>query len=308
MIGQPIPRLDGPAKVTGAAPYAADQAVPNLLHAVIVTAAIPAGRVTAIDDTEALRERGVIRVLTQSDLPRLNRADAPMMAQTLIPMQSDEIRHEGQPVAIVLGETLEAAEAGAHRARVRYEPAKPRLPVGAEWEEIDQVAVAPKQGGFLFFEPTFAKGDPGAGLAAGDRRFEAAYLQPSRHHNPMEPSATLAVWEGDNLTLYDATQHVYGVQRVVATVLGIPPERVRVISSHTGGGFGVKGWIWPHEILAPVAAKVVGRPVKLVLTRSQMYSMLGYQPRTVQKVALGSDAAGRLTAVTHDVVNLTAVT
>lgn len=180
-----------------------------------------------------------------------------------------------------------------------------RLPARAEWGEIDKVAAVPRESGFLFLEPEFQKGELEPEFAKGDA---AVYLQPSRHHNPIEPSAVLAIWENDHLTIHDSTQHVYGVQRVIASLFGIPPERIRVLSSHTGGGFGVKGWIWPHEFLAAAAAQVARRPVKLVLTRADMYSFLGYQPRIAQRVALSADGGGRLTAVQHDSVNLATIT
>jgi xanthine dehydrogenase YagR molybdenum-binding subunit len=323
-IGQPLPRLDGPAKVTGRARYAADHSAPGLLHAVLVTATIPAGRVTAIEAPEALAEPGVVRVLTHENMPQFGmlaqgdalgdfdveegKPDGPPAAQSFMPMQGDEIRHEGQPVAIVLGETLEAAEAGARRVQVRYERTEPRLPVAPEWAALDRVAVEPRKSDFLFFGSEFTKADTRAALTRKADRMEAVYLQPSRHHNAMEPSAILAEWDGDALTVHDATQHVYGVQHVLAARLQLPAEKVRVIAQHTGGGFGGKGWVWPHEVLAAAAARIVGRPVKLVLSRANLYSCLGYQPRMAQKVALGADGEGHLAAVLHDVVNLTSVT
>jgi xanthine dehydrogenase YagR molybdenum-binding subunit len=307
MIGQPLARPDGPAKVTGRARYTADQDAPDLLHAVLVTATIPAGRIVAIDAARALAERGVVRVLTHADMPEFGVLDGPPAAQGFMPMQGDEIRHEGQPVAIVLAETLEAAEAGARRVEARYALAPARAPVAPEWEAIDRVAVKPRTSGFLYFEPEFQKGDADGGLRGAAHVVEAVYLQPSRHHNAMEPSAILAAWSGDSLTVHDATQHVYGVQQVLAVRLRVPVERVRVIAQHTGGGFGGKGYIWPHEVLAASAARIVMRPVRLVLSRADLYSCLGYQPRMAQKVALGADASGRLTAVRHDVVNLTTV-
>ncbi|MEO3432963.1 xanthine dehydrogenase family protein molybdopterin-binding subunit [Inquilinus sp. CAU 1745] len=307
-IGQPLPRPDGFAKVTGAARYAADQDAPGMLHAAIVSASIAAGRIVAIDAARALGEAGAVHVLTQRDMPRFGKADAPMMAQTHIPMQDDDIRYQGQPIAIVLAETLEEAQEGARLVEMRYEASNARSPAEADWATIDRAAGKPRQSGFLYFEPDFAKGDLEAGLTGGDRRLEAAYLQPPRHHNPMEPSATLAVWEGDRLTLHDSTQHVYGVRLVVASLFGMPPEKVRVICPHTGGGFGVKGWIWPQQFLSAAAAKVAGRPVKLALSRADMYAFLGYQPRIAQKMTLGAGSGGRLTALRHDVVNLTTVT
>jgi xanthine dehydrogenase YagR molybdenum-binding subunit len=312
-IGDPLPRPDGPEKVTGRARYATDWQLPNLLHAVLVTSAIPSGRTNNIDTAEALAETGVIRVLTYRDMPRLTPFPTPPVAQTFLPMQSDEIRYEGQPIAIVLGETIEGAEAGAQRVNVSYAASRARMPVPSEWQAMDEAAAAPRKTGFLepffsVFEPEVEHGDRAAAEANAEQRIEASYVQPSRHHNPIEPSAVIAAWEGDDLTLYDSTQHVYGVQRTVAAILGIKPERVRVISKHTGGGFGTKGWIWPQEFLAPAAAKIAGRPVKLALRRADMYSFLGYQPRIAHRMELAADGAGHLVSLSHDVVNTTTVT
>jgi xanthine dehydrogenase YagR molybdenum-binding subunit len=307
-IGQPLPRPDGRDKVTGRARYAADYGAPGLLHGVLVTATIPAGRLAAVDIDGALDERDVVRVLTHADMPEFGALDGPPAAQSFMPLQDDTIRHEGQPIAIVLGATLEAAQAGARRIDVRYERAAARLPVDPEWAELDNVAVAPRKSGFLFFEPQYTKSDGGAALDDMGPTIDAVYLQPSRHHNAMEPSAILARWDGDSLTVYDATQHVYGVQQVLAARFKMPIGKVRVISQHTGGGFGGKGWVWPHEVLAAAAARIAGRPVRLVLSRAHLYSCLGYQPRIAHKVGLGADASGRLTAVMHDVINVTAMT
>jgi xanthine dehydrogenase YagR molybdenum-binding subunit len=308
-IGQPLPRPDGRDKVTGRARYAADYDAPGLLHAVLVTSAIPAGRLAAIDINAALDEQGVVRVLTHADMPEFGALDGPPAAQSFMPLQDDEIRHEGQPIAIVLGVTLEAAQAGGRRIDARYERAAARLPVDPKWAALDKVAVAPRKSGFLFFEPEYTKSDSdAAALAHASQGIDAVYLQPSRHHNAMEPSAILARWDGDSLTVYDATQHVYGVQQVLAARFKMPVGKVRVISQHTGGGFGGKGWVWPHEVLAAAAARIAGRPVRLVLSRADLYSCLGYQPRIAHKVALGADGSGRLTAVMHDVINVTAMT
>ena len=308
-IGQPLPRPDGPDKVTGRARYTADHTAPGLLHAALVTAAIPAGRIEAIRVDAALRERGVVRVLTHLDLPRLGGDDealtGPPSAQSFLPLQGDEIRHQGQPVAIVLGETLEAAEAGARRVEVRYAAGEARVPVPASWAELEAVAERPRPSGFLFEQPTFEKLAPDLPPAAVV--VEATYVQPMRHHNPIEPSAVLASWDGDALTVHDSTQHVHGVRQVLAARLRVPVDRIRVIAHHTGGGFGGKGWVWPHEVLAAAAARIVGRPVRLVLRRADLYSCLGHQPRVVQRIALSADPAGRLLGVDHAVINTTSV-
>src|SRR5262245_15970253 len=223
-IGEPLPRPDGPAKVTGAARYAADYAAPGLLRAVLVTAPIPAGRIAGIDAGKAIREPDVVRVLTHEDMPEFGALDGPPSAQSFMPMQSDEIRHEGQPVAMVLGETLEAAEAGAQRVEVRYARGEARLPVPATWNTLAATAVVPRATGFLFLPPDFEKSARGAPAAA--TRVEAIYFQPWRHHNAIEPSAVLAAWDGDSLIVHDSTQHVYGVQKVLAARLKLPLDRI----------------------------------------------------------------------------------
>ena len=307
MIGKPLPRPDGVEKVTGRAQYTADNSAPDLLHAVLVTASIPAGRVTSIGIDEAMREPGVERVLTHQDMPKFGRMGGPPTAQSFMPMQSGQIRYEGQPVAIVLASTLEAAEAGARKVLVHYKRGKTRLPAPPDWTTLDAIAVDPKRSDFLFFEPEFAKADADKELARSAHRLETVYVQPPRHHNALEPSAILAEWDGDVLTVHDSTQHVYGVRQVLAARLKLPAKNIRVIAQHTGGGFGAKGWVWPHEVLAAAAARLVGRPVKLVLSRANCYSCLGYQPRIAHRMELGADEAGRLRALVHDVINITSI-
>ena len=143
-------------------------------------------------------------------------------------------------------------------------------------------------------EPSSSRASRKPAIDAAPLRVDAEYVQPARHHNPMEPSATLALWEGDRLTIYDATQYVTGVQTTMASLFGIEPAQIRVIAQHTGGGFGCKGWVWPHQPLAAAAARIVGRPVKIVLTRAEMYSTVGYQPHIRQAMTLAADQAGAL--------------
>ncbi len=307
-IGEPLARADGPIKVTGGACFAADQNLPHQVHAVFVTATIPAGSVTTIDAQPALAMPGVVRVLTAAHMPRLHAAfdevTVPPLATKFVPMQTDEIVHEGQPVAIVLGETLEAAEAGAKAVRVAYTPSEFSNPETAQAE-----APSPDRGGYFYLdEVEFTKGDAEVAIAEAPVSIDAEYTQPSRHANPMEPSAILAVWNGDQLTVYDSVQHLAAVQSVLAATFGIPEEQVRVISPHTGGGFGVKGYVWPHELLAAMAARVVGRPVKLVLSRQHMYGMVGMQAHMTQELRLGADPDGRLAGISHVVSSVTGVT
>ena len=307
-IGQSITRADGPVKVTGAARYASDQNLPRQLYAAFVTATIPAGRVTAIASKAALAMPGVVRVLVAADMPRthpdLDKITVPPLATRFVPMQSDEVLYEGQAVAIVLAENLEAAEAGAKAVAVTYERSAFVVP-----EQAPSVPGEPKWGFYLPFSPAdFKKGDAAAAIGAAPNKTEAKYTQPSRHANPMEPSAILAAWIGDQLTVYDAAQHVPGVQSVLAATFGLPAAQVRVLSPHTGGGFGIKAFVWPHQLLAALAAKAVRRPVKLVLSRQDLYSMVGPQPQTTQDLRLGADFSGKLLGISHAVSNVTAVT
>ena len=307
-LGQPITRADGAVKVTGIARYAGDQNQPGQLHAVLVASTVPAGCVSAIDARAALAIPGVSRVLVAVDMPRvhadLDKISVPPLTTRFIPMQSHNIVHEGQPVAIVLGESLEAAEAAATIVRVTYERAAFIVP-----ETAAVVSADPKKGSYSMSNALeFNKGNALAAIAAAPVKAGAAYTQPSRHANPMEPSAIIAVWKGDRLTVYDAVQHLPAVQNVMAAVFGLPATSIRVVSPHTGGGFGAKAFVWPHEILAAMAAKVVRRPVKLVLTRQQMYGMVGPQPQMVHDVHLGAGAEGKLLGVGHATTNITGVT
>jgi xanthine dehydrogenase YagR molybdenum-binding subunit len=218
-----------------------------------------------------------------------------------LPLQDDRVWYEGQHIGIVVAESLEQAQYAARLVQIDYavEPAE----VDFHRRLDAAIAVdswAPADG---------LVGDVEAGLAAADVRVEATYTTANRHHNPMELSGTIAEWHADGtLTLYDATQHVWGVRAVLADVFGLRPEAVRVRNDFVGGGFGAKGYIWPHPILAAMAARSVGRPVKLSLTRAQAYTSHGYQPATVQTITLGATTDGHLTALRHASVSPTAET
>lgn len=306
-IGPSLARLDGPAKVTGAAQYAADYNAPNQLYGVLVGAAVPAGRVTGYDIEEALQEPGVAHILTSTDLPKVDKVLAtlpsPPLATRFLPMQGDEIFYAGQPVAMVLAETLESAETAATLVRVSYERAPFVNP-----DTALAVSPSPESGYAHLSELEFRKGDAATAMTTARFRAGGTYTQPSRHGNPMEPSAVVAEWNDQQLTVHGSVQHVYAVQGTLAAVCGIDTEHVRVIAPHTGGGFGTKAFIWPHEILAPLAARVVGRPVKLVLSRAQMYDIVGYQPLMEHRLHLGAGEAGQLEAIIHEVDNVTSVT
>jgi xanthine dehydrogenase YagR molybdenum-binding subunit len=301
-IGAPLSRLDGRAKVTGAATYAAEFGTRGLVHGVLVPAAIAHGHVTSVDTEAPQASPGVLRVFTAATFPRLDlsRASVPPLAQSFLPLQDDRVLYEGQPVALVVAETLEQAEAAAHRVEVRYERLEPAI-FGRGDPRL------PRPNGYVFETPERTIGNPEAGLSAAEVVVEGEYTLPSRHHNPMEPSATVAEWDNDALTLHTATQWTYGVRYALAPLLGLGPEKIHVLCPFTGGGFGCKGYVWPHQVIAAVAARELRRPLKLVLSRAQMYTESGYQPAMRNRVRLGARRDGALTLVRHETVSATSV-
>ena len=299
-------RVEGPLKLTGAARYAADYRPNGLLHAVLVGAPVAAGWLRGLDAAAARILPGVTAVLTAADLPSFPELPPPA-AVRVMPFSDDRILFEGQPVAIVLGESIEAAEAGRAAVVVdcereapvllghgRREPAMGDEVVFARgnWDDVDAVLAG--------------TGLPGAAAPDGGIRIEQTYLQAPRHHNAMETSGTVARWDGDRLTLWDSVQASSTVIPVVSTAFGVDAAGVHVVARHTGGGFGAKGYIWPHEILAAAAARVA-RPVKLHLRRSDQFSNVGYQPWIQQTIRLAASADGVLLGLEHEVVNNTAL-
>jgi xanthine dehydrogenase YagR molybdenum-binding subunit len=288
-IGDPLPRVDGKAKVTGAAKYAAEFSVPGLTYGALVMSTIPSGRVSRMDTAEAERAPGVLAVITPANAMRL-----PSTERRLTLLQDDLVFYQNQPIAIVVAETFEQARYGASLVRPRYEPGPAKLDFKA---------------GFPSGYPSTHNGEPGdqswgdvdAGLAGASVKIDAIYTTPIHHHNPMEPHATIAQWTGDHVMLYDATQHISGVQEKTAKLFGIPKENVHVTCLFTGGGFGCKGQVWSHLILTALAAKQVKRPVKVVLERPQMFGPVGARPCTHQHVTLGATREGKLTAIRHEV-------
>jgi xanthine dehydrogenase YagR molybdenum-binding subunit len=293
---RPLDRVDAVAKVTGAARYATEQPAPGVAYAVMVTSTIARGRIVAIEGTSAEGVSGVLAVLTHQNaekLPRRRREDGD--APVLHLLQDGAIRYANQPIAVVVADTLEAAREGARLVRVRYAAEPP----GVSLEPRQGSAYAPDQGADE--APDSRRGDVASALDRSDVRVEQAYTTPFETHNPMEPHATMAAWDGPRaLTLHDGTQGIFDCRARVAEVLGLAPEDVRVISPYLGGGFGSKGPVWSHVVLAAMAARAVSRPVRLALTRPQMFGPVGWRSRTVQRVAIGATRAGAITAIRHD--------
>jgi xanthine dehydrogenase YagR molybdenum-binding subunit len=305
-IGQPLSRADGRLKVTGGAQYTADVRFTGAVHGSIVHSTIANGRTIAIETDAAEQAPGVLAVFTWRNMRRMNPTPKPWShlhphGQGYLPLQDDKIHYAGQPIALVIANTLDQAAHAGTLIRVEYE-AQPAVVFNATTAKN---AVDPPQ--FLWPVNTSA-GDAAHGLAEAGVRIEQVYTTPDRHHNQMEPHATLASWDADGtLTLFETTQHISGAQELVSIVLGIPPEKINVVSRFLGGGFGGKAYVWPHTLMAAVAAKSLGRPLRIQLTRAQMYSMTGHQPATIQTIALGADKDGRLTGIRHDSITPTSM-
>ena len=306
IIGAPINRVDAWAKVSGGARYSAEHPVDNLAHAVMVTSTVPNGRVTRIDAGEAEGLPGVLYIMTHENalrLPQETKAGkvSPPIGRVLSLLQDDQVHYNNQPIAVVVAETFEQAREAAARLRIEYE----RTPAQLDFEEAKQHTHPPEK--VLTQKPDTQRGDLQAGLLSGSARIDVTYRTPVENHNPIEPHATIAAWDGDHLTLYDSTQYMKGVQRTVAGTLGIPEDKVTALCPYVGGGFGCKGSVWSHVVLAAMAAKGAGRPVKLVLDRNQMFGPVGARPVTDQRMRLAAMSDGRLTATAHDTVAYTSM-
>lgn len=299
-IGAATSRVDGVAKVTGQAQYSAEFQLPGLLHAALATSTIASGRIEDIDTRAAERMPGVAFVLTHRNAPSLpekgRAAVKPPAGRVLSVLQDDRVFYNGQPIAVVVATTLEQARAAAGALVVKYAAEPATLDFAAERTR------AYKPESLTGGEADSRRGDPDAALRSAPFHLDATYQTPIEHHNPMEPHATIAAWEGDRLTLYDSTQYVDGVKNTMAKLLGIAPENIRVVCHYTGGGFGCKGSMWSHVALAAMAAQKTGRPVKLAIERTQMFGPVGARPFTEQRMQLAADDRGRLLAVRHDVI------
>ncbi|MGP4014423.1 xanthine dehydrogenase family protein molybdopterin-binding subunit [Saccharopolyspora sp. 5N708] len=297
-VGTAINRVEGGAKVRGQAHYAFEQPVHRPAYLFPLQATIAAGRVIAVDAGEALAEEGVLAVFTHENAPALTSGDDP----ELVILQSDRIAFRGQLVGGVIAETLEAARHAASLVRIEYEAQPHDIEFRADRADL----YAPDQ-----VNPTFAtdteEGDVEAALALADKTIDETYTTPAEFSNPLEPHATIAIWYDDELTLYDSNQGVTMVQQAVAPLFGLAEDQVHVIAPHVGGGFGSKVTTHANVVLAAMAAKLVAsRPVKLALTRHQMFSLVGFRTPTVQRIRLGADVDGRLSAISHDAIEETA--
>ncbi len=309
-IGTPTSRVDGVAKVTGAAKYAAEFNVPGLAHGSMVGATITKGRIKSIDTSAATKVKGVLTVLTHESRPAMAdndqayKEDVSPEGSPYRPLYDGKIMFNGQPVALVVAETSEVARYAASLVKVEYEAEAFVTDVFRERDKAVPVGT-PANPMEAMFMPPKARGTPDQALAAAAVRHEAEYYIPIEHHNPMELFASTVIFEkGGKLTVYDKTQGVQNVQKYLCGIFGMKPEDVRVMSPYMGGGFGSGLRPQFQVVLAVLAARALKRSVRVVLTRPQMF-VLGYRPSMIQRVALGANAGGTLDVITHDAVTIT---
>lgn len=283
ILGRPTDRIEGPLKVTGRATYAAEFTVPDMVYGVIVTTTIASGRIAAIDTVDALAAPGVRAVVTHENAGCLALGDdhkLPMLA-------GPQVDQFGQAAALVVAESFEAARAAARLVRIDYAAADGVFDLAHAKDAAER-------------NSSHVHGDFDRAFADAAVQVDATYTTPDHAHAMMEPHASIASWDGDELTLWTANQMVDWAARDMAKVLGMPKDKVRIIAHHIGGGFGGKLWVRADAVLAAVAARQVGRPVKVVLSRPQVFNNTPHRSATIQRLRLGATREGRLTAIGHE--------
>ncbi|MBA3624403.1 MAG: xanthine dehydrogenase family protein molybdopterin-binding subunit, partial [Methylibium sp.] len=302
-MGRPAPRIEARAKVTGTARYPSDEALSNPAHAYLVTSAIAKGRISRIDQRAARAVPGVIDILTHENASQVKGSkmfsDGGSASTTIVPLASPKVWHDGQIVAMVLAETFEAAREAAHKLDIAYVAERPTASFASPGTTTQAIAKVSKR----HKDPQV--GNAEAAFAAATVKVDAEYYTPTQHHNAMELFTTSCTWEGDELTIHEPSQFVYALKNGVAEQLGIDPAQVRVISHYVGGAFGAKASVTPRTALVAFAAKRIGRPVKLVMTRQQGYTVATYRAETEHRVRLGAGRDGKLTAYLHEAREIT---
>lgn len=300
-LPQPAHRYEGVSKVTGTAKYTAEFKGPfpqgDLVYAYMVQSTIPNGTLTAIDSKAAERASGVVAVLTPFNAPKLQVGKPkPPAKRKLSVLQDTDVSYNGQPIAVVVAKSLNEAVRAARLLNIKYAPSPAQLDFMGRLNE----ARPPR---YRSHDPnTKNRGDVAQALSGAQVKLEETYITPVQNHNPMEPHGTIAWWEGEKLSVYDSTQYITGDRMSLASILNIAVDDVHVMSPLVGGGFGSKGSTWSHVILAAMTAKVVGKPVKLVLGREQMFGPVGARPSTVNMIKIAANADGKITAIKHDAI------
>jgi xanthine dehydrogenase YagR molybdenum-binding subunit len=290
LMGQGINRIDAIAKVTGEARYSGEYPLDGMIYGWVVQAPIAKGRISDIQPATTLSMPGVLAVLNYRNAPRLSDAGD----GELLLLQGDRVYYRGEAVALVLARTLEQARAGADALDVSYQAESHDVLFRADHPDMYTPELVNPN-----FPSTSNVGDVDAALAAAEVVIDQIYATPAEHNNPLEPHATTAQWHGDTLLVFDSNQGASSVQMSLCRLFDLPPSAVQVKSEHVGGGFGAKGSARPPVVLAAMAARLLGRPVRVTLTRQQMFALVGYRTPTIQQVRLGADRSGRLHALDH---------
>jgi xanthine dehydrogenase YagR molybdenum-binding subunit len=316
-VGKPRPRVDGPLKVTGKAAFTSDRRLPGMLYAVPVGSTIANGKLAQLDTAGAENMPGVRAVYRRENIGQLFRiapnfgGPGPMawLDEQRPPLEDDVIRYYGQYVAVVVADTFEQAKAAADKVKAKYHATRPDVAPALFPAKNDRSAKSegkpPEDKEEVHIESE--RGDPDKAFAAAEIKIDQTYSTPVETHNVIELHGTVAHWEGHSVTIYEATQAVDNCQTVMAQMLGIPKENVRVISKFIGSGFGGKLWPWTHCALAAAAARNLQKPVKLVVSRQMMFQTVGHRPRTEQRVRLSASPDGQLTSLRHDYANHTSI-
>jgi len=304
VIGKPQPRIDGPFKVSGTAMYASDFHFPDLLYAVPIEATIANGKIQKLDTAAAERMPGVRAIFHRANIGKIFRSVMGKGMEGICierrpPFEDDVIRYYGQYVALAVADTFELAKAAADAVRVTYSKEKPNVSPDLKAEDDPQV-VATTYGPEHRLQSE--RGNPDAAFASAPVKLDQTYVTPSETHNPIELQGTTAIWDGQMLTLYEESQAIFNMRGVLAQMFGLPKESVRVITKFVGSGFGSKLWPWTHCPLAAAAARKLGKPVKLVLSRRMMFQTAGHRARTQQRMRLGATPAGKLVSLMQDYV------
>jgi xanthine dehydrogenase YagR molybdenum-binding subunit len=291
-VGQPLDRVDGPSKVSGGARYAYEMQQENTLYGFVVEASIGKGTISSFDTRAAEKAPGVVLVLTHLNAPAQGNGNHREAHPVLT---GPQVTRYGEPVAFVVAESFEEARAAAYLVKVKYDQSNGRYSLGANLREarVPKPADAPAADS--------AVGDFAAAFAGAPVQIDVTYTTPLQSHAMMEPHATLAMWEGDKLILHTANQMLSQGRQAVATTLKMPPENVRLISPFIGGGFGGKLWVNADAILAAIASRQLNRPVKIALTRQQIFHVTTHRSDTIQRLRLGTDREGHILAIGHDV-------
>jgi xanthine dehydrogenase YagR molybdenum-binding subunit len=304
VIGKPQPRVDGPLKVSGAAMYASDHHFPGMLYAVPVEATIANGEIRQFETAAAEKMPGVRAIFHRANIGKIFRSVLGQGFEGICierrpPFEDDVVRYYGQYVALAVADTFEAAKAAADAVRVTYDKDKPNVETDLKADDDPEV-IATTYGP----EPRLQseRGDAEAAFANASVKLDQTYVTPAETHNPIELQATIAIWDGPRLTLYEESQGVFNMRGVLAQMFGLPKENVRVITKFVGSGFGSKLWPWTHCPLAAAAARQLGKPVKLVLSRKMTFQTAGHRARTQQRVRLGATPEGKLVSLQHDYV------